>query len=138
MKAIRLRTEYLNDPLGIDMQHPRLFWNCMDGTTQSAYQLLAVTDGETVWDSGKVRSSSMHADYPAALASRQQVCWRVRLWDENDEPGEWSEEAFFEMGLLYPADWCLRSHRFSKSRKHPGFSVSANTAKGRNGPIRSW
>lgn len=28
------------------------------------------------------------------------MTWKVRLWDEQDLPGEWSEEACFEMGLL--------------------------------------
>ena len=32
MKAIRLRTEYLKNPFGIDMQNPRLMWNCEDGS----------------------------------------------------------------------------------------------------------
>lgn len=105
MKAVRLKTEYLQDPLGIDIPHPRLFWTCEDGITQSAFQILAATDGRTVWDSGKVTSGSMHADYPNALASRQRVSWRVRLWDENDDPGAWSSEAFFEMGLLNASDW---------------------------------
>ena len=77
MKAVRLKTEYLQDPLGIDIPHPRLFWTCEDGITQSAFQILAATDGRTVWDSGKVPSGSMHADYPNALASRQRVSWRV-------------------------------------------------------------
>ena len=36
MKAVRLKTEYLQDPLGIDIPHPRLFWTCEDGITQSA------------------------------------------------------------------------------------------------------
>ena len=30
MKAVRLKTEYLQDPLGIDIPHPRLFWTCED------------------------------------------------------------------------------------------------------------
>ena len=38
------------------------------------------------------------------LRSRERVVWRVRLWDENDESGDWAE-AFFEMGLLQPGDW---------------------------------
>ena len=59
MKAVRLKTEYLQDPLGIDIPHPRLFWTCEDGITQRAFQILAATDGRTVWDSGKVPSGSM-------------------------------------------------------------------------------
>lgn len=108
MKAIRLRTEYLKNPIGIDMQHPRLFWNCEGGKKQTAFQVIAVTDGITVWDSGKTPSGSMYADYPEKLVSMQRVCWRIRLWDENGAPAEWSQEAFFEMGLLSPSDWRAR------------------------------
>ena len=31
MNAIRLRTEYLKNPLGIAIKHPRLMWNCERG-----------------------------------------------------------------------------------------------------------
>ena len=31
MQAIRLRTEYLENPLGLDIRKPRLMWNCEDG-----------------------------------------------------------------------------------------------------------
>ncbi len=99
MKAIRLRTEYLKNPLGIDIRQPRLMWNCEGGVTQKAYQI--VTEH---WDSGRVESASMQAVYPLELHSRERVRWRVRLWDENGVPGEWAE-AFFEMGLLSPDDW---------------------------------
>ena len=99
MKAIRLRTEYLTDPIGIDIQNPRLMWNCEDGVKQTAYQI--VTEK---WDSGRVESDSMRAEYPLPLGSRERVNWKIRLWDENGMPGEWSE-AFFEMGLLNPSDW---------------------------------
>ena len=36
MNAIRLRTEYLENPLGIDIPHPRLMWNCFGGKRQTA------------------------------------------------------------------------------------------------------
>ena len=103
MIAIRLRTEYLKDPIGIDIQLPRLMWNCADGVTQTAYRI--VTEA---WDSGKVESSTMQAVYPLALSSREIVHWKVMLWDENDVPGKWSEQAVFEMGLLQPEDWHAR------------------------------
>ncbi|MBQ7737946.1 MAG: family 78 glycoside hydrolase catalytic domain [Oscillospiraceae bacterium] len=102
MRAIRLKTEYLRDALGIDLSHPRLMWNCEGGVRQTAYQI--VTEN---WDSGKVDSSSMQAVYPKELRSRERVNWRVRLWDENGEPGEWSG-AFFETGLLDKADWTAK------------------------------
>ena len=92
MKAIRLRTEYLFDPIGVDFQQPRLMWNCEGGVRQTAYQI--VTEQ---WDSGQVESDSMRAAYPKPLRDRERVNWKIRLWDENGEPGEWSE-AFFETG----------------------------------------
>ena len=58
MKAIRLRTEYLVNPLGMDLQQPRLFWNCQDGIKQTAYQVISEQ-----WDSGKVESNSMRAEW---------------------------------------------------------------------------
>ena len=107
MRAIRLRCEYLVDPIGIDIQEPRLMWNCgawnelenAAGAKQTAYQI--VTDK---WDSGKVESSAMQAVYPLPLESRERVTWKIRLWDGNGEAGEWSE-SFFEMGLLQASDW---------------------------------
>ena len=108
MRAIRLQTEYLKNPVGIDMEHPRLFWNCEGGMRQSACRILAFNEqGEELWDTGKVESSRMtHIPYRGkALKSRDRVSWKVKLWDENDVEGDWSEEAVFEMGLLEPADW---------------------------------
>lgn len=132
MKAFRLKTEHLFDPLGIDLQHPRLKWNCEDGVRQTAYQIMTEQ-----WDSGKVESSSMQAVYPKELESREQVHWKIRLWDEQDEPGEWSE-AFFEMGLLKSTDWQARwitgNYMVNKKERYPVdcfrkvFSV--------NGPVR--
>ena len=64
MKAIRLRTEYLIDPLGVDFKRPRLMWNCEGGKKQTAYRI--VTEK---WDSGKVESGLMHAEYPLELCA---------------------------------------------------------------------
>ena len=99
MNAIRLKTEHLFDPLGIDVRRPRLMWNAEGGVKQRAYEI--VTDK---WQSGKVESDEMHAAYPLPLTSRERVTWKVRLWDENDEPGDWAQ-ASFESGLLDKDDW---------------------------------
>ena len=122
MKAIRLRTEYLKDPLGIDIQNPRLFWNCEGGKKQAAWRIVATSNGKTVWDSGKVVSSSMRAEFPEQLVSRQRVEWKVKLWDESGE-GEGSEPAFFEMGLLTPSDWKAEwiagNYKVNRKKRYP-------------------
>ena len=62
MKAIRLRTEYLKDPMGIDCIHPRLMWNCEGGLEQTAYQVICTDpdqDGSVLFDSGKTARVSL-------------------------------------------------------------------------------
>jgi alpha-L-rhamnosidase len=135
MKAIRLRTEYLTDPMGIDIQQPRLMWNLEGGVKQSAYQILTEQ-----WDSGKVASSSMQAVYPALLNSRERVSWKLRVWDEADIPGEWSE-GFFEMGLLQNSDWQAKwitgDYAVNKKHRYPAdcfrrqFCVNGKVRKAR-------
>lgn len=126
MKAIRLRTEYLKDPIGIDYTKPRLSWNCEGGEKQSAYEIEAKNEnGEIVWQSGKVVSEKMHLiDWGGAgLRSRDRITWRVRLYDETDAAGEWSENAFFELGLLKSGDWSAKwitgDYRPKKGTRYP-------------------
>lgn len=106
MKAIHLRTEYLTNPLGLGNPTPRFYWTCEGGVAQTAYQLTASRNGNVIWDTGKVTSSAMtHIPYDGpSLSSRDHVTWAVRLWDENDAPGEITE-SWFEMGLLSASDW---------------------------------
>lgn len=124
MKAIRLQTEYLTSPLGLGIAVPRFSWNCEDGVKQTAYQLRAERNGEIVWDSGRVVSSSMtHIQYAGEpLQSRDRVEWSVVLWDENGVPGE-ASTSWFELGLLNPADWTAKwicgNYRPKKKRRYP-------------------
>ena len=123
MKAIRLRTEYLKDPVGIDVRQPRLFWNCEGGKTQTAYELRTECGG-TEWESGKRSGPVMHHDLTElSLTSRDRVTWQIRLWDENDAPGEWSETAFFELGLLeendWQASWIAGDYKAKRSEHYP-------------------
>ncbi len=114
MRAVRLRTEYLPDPIGIDVRQPRLMWNCEGGVKQTSYRI--VTEQ---WDSGKVESASMQAVCPAPLRDRERVNWRVRLWDENGEPGDWSE-AFFEMGITsWQARWISGDYTVNRKKRYP-------------------
>lgn len=137
MRAVHLQTEYLTEPLGIDLVHPRFYWNCEDGMGQSAYQIRAEKDGELLWDSGKVTSSSMtHIRYGGrALESRERICWSVRLWDENDKKGEWSS-SWFEMGLLNKKDWIAKwisgDYIPKKNQRYPVDHFKKEFITGRN------
>lgn len=93
------------NPVGIDIRSPYLSWSCTDGIRQSAYEIEASCDGDIIWNSGKVLTSRMNAVAEIQLKSRQRVYWKMRLWDEKDTEGQWSEEAFFEAGLLEQSDF---------------------------------
>ena len=100
MKAIRIKTEFLTNPIGVDFQQPLITWNCEGGVKQTAYRIVASSG----WDSGKIASNSMRVIYPLELKSRERVDFSITLWDENDVEGEPST-AYFEMGLLQKSDW---------------------------------
>lgn len=125
MYAVHLRTEYLKNPIGIDVMKPCLMWTCKAGVKQTGYQILCQDEKEQIlWDSGKVSESTMRAIYAGEeLKSRMAVTWKVRLWDENQEAGDWSEEAFFEMGLLLPIDWKAKwitgNYKVDKKKRYP-------------------
>lgn len=57
MKAIHLQTEYLTEPVGIDITKPRFYWNCDGGIKQTAYRIIVKNEDEVLWDSKKTLSS---------------------------------------------------------------------------------
>ncbi len=118
IEVSHLRTEYMTNPLGIDVARPRLSWQLHSdrrGARQTAYRILAAatedslveTGHDLLWDSGKVPSDqSTHVEYAGPpLRSAQRVWWKVRVWDEYDQPSPWSAPAWWEMGLLERAEW---------------------------------
>ncbi len=110
MKAINIKTEYLKNPLGIDIENPRVMWNCEGGITQTAYQI--VTED---WDSGKVESNAMRAVIPVKFEKGKRVTYKIKLWDENGNEGELSEENFFEYGIKnWSAKWITGNYEVDK------------------------
>jgi alpha-L-rhamnosidase len=105
-----LTCEYFTNLIGMDVPQPRLSWKSSAqgrGARQSAYQIVVTSGDVTLWDSGKVASDvSVHVPYAGpALQPGQRCHWRVRVWDETDSASDWSEVAFWEMGLLSHANW---------------------------------
>lgn len=115
-----LRCEYLADPLGIDAVQPRLSWIITSdrrGERQTAYQVLVASSAKLLadqqgdlWDSGRVASDedSQIAYLGVELKSRQRCFWKVRVWDQDGQPGKWSPVAQWQMGLLEPSDWTAK------------------------------
>lgn len=121
MQAIRLKTEHLLDPIGVDFVAPRLYWNCSGGRKQTAYQIVAADDsGSTLWDSGKVGSAAMCVKWGGApVPPKTKVLWKVRLWDEDAAVGDWSE-ASFETGIgAWSAKWITGNYTVNKKERYP-------------------
>lgn len=115
LKVQHLRTENLNNPVGIDVLQPQFSWQLSSdekNVMQSAYEVrvgdeAVLTKGKNNWTTGKVANDqSVHIPYNgSALASDKKYYWQVRVWDNNGKTSNWSEVASFQMGLLKPDDW---------------------------------
>ena len=121
MNATRLKTEYLTDPVGIDICRPRLFWNCEGGQRQTAFQIVASDDGGApLWDSGRVESGSMRAEWGGSpVPAKTKVIWKVRLWDENGAPGPWREASFETGPDHWQAAWITGDYKPDPKRRYP-------------------
>lgn len=106
-----LRTEYLENPIGLDEKKPRFSWilkSDRKNVIQKTYHLETAKDRnfkDIVWDSGTIKSNqSVQVRYEGRpLCSGERIYWRVCVSD--GENLVMSEPAWFEMGLLKLDDW---------------------------------
>ncbi len=117
LEVKHLQCEYLENPVGIDIQQPRFSWNISSdhrGVSQSAFRVLVADNkkeiqNETgnIWDSGKIPSDqSVNIVYKGSpLKSDQTYYWSVRVWNQDGEQSAWSEPASFHTGLSGSSDW---------------------------------
>lgn len=117
VKVIDLKCEYATNPIGMDVRFPQFSWRMVSGergVLQTAYQIILADsqeklhqEKEIIWNSGKIVSSkSVGVRYQGAeLLCGQRYFWKVRVWGSDDKVCEWSEPAYFEMGLLDKKDW---------------------------------
>ena len=116
-EVTRLVCEYHENPVGIDIEKPRLSWQILTDSQnwqQSAYEIrvadskIKLQNGENlIWSSGKVASDqSVNVMYGGpTLKSMQRVYWQVRVWNNKNKASSWSAPAFWEMGILDNALW---------------------------------
>ena len=117
VSVANLRCEQLENPQGIDARTPRLSWQLESpgsDVKQSAYQILVATseknlarDNGDLWDSGKISSDEtvLIAYAGKDLVSRAQCFWKIRVWDAGDKVSDWSQPAWWTMGILDAGDW---------------------------------
>ncbi len=114
---VKLRCEYVQNPLGIDTPAPRLSWqnfSSLRNWHQTAYEIkvaasLASLHSATpdTWDSGKISSAeSVNVSYAGpALAPRTRYFWSVKVWDNKGQASESTESSWWESGLLQASNW---------------------------------
>jgi alpha-L-rhamnosidase len=117
LAPIGLRCNNLKNPTGIDTSLPVFSWilnPISRGDGQAAYEILVASsrqnlarDNGDLWDSGRLYSSqSIEVSYAGKpLASGAFCFWKVRVWDTKGSASEWSEPAFWTMGLLDATNW---------------------------------
>ena len=118
-KVEKLHCEYHTNPIGIDIQRPRLSWQLVSdkkNVMQTTYEIRVMNgspDGNQIWNSGKVNSDqSVDVVYGGPeLKSMQRLYWQVRIWDNKNKATAWSAATWWEMGLLqdnlWEADWIM-------------------------------
>lgn len=105
-----LRTEYLTDPLGLDVATPRFSWNMISderGAEQRTYRITVFKDNTylddriQVWDSGEIESSlSVGIVYEGELLlPSTRYVWKVTIKDNREQLLS-SKTASFETGLM--------------------------------------
>lgn len=116
-QVINLLCEYQVHPIGIEVEKPRLSWqirSTQNNIKQTAYEIRTAASKDNLnkakkllWTSQKVTSDqSVNVEYQGPpLSARQRVYWQVRVWTNKNQVSEWSEVAFWEMGLLKTSDW---------------------------------
>ena len=123
-----LTCEHRVNPIGLDIAVPRFSWQIQSSVSvlQGAYrlQVFREDDAEPLWDTGRVnRASSVLVPYEGpALRPRTRYRWRVRVWDRRGRDSEFSEEAFFEAGLMdlsYHAQWISTPNKGDISKMQP-------------------
>ncbi len=130
--------EGFENPIGYYESVPRFSWKMSEVSNsimQTAYQIQVATTPDTLeknadlWDSQKISSNetSWISYQGTALTSRQEIFWRVRLWDEQDSVSKWSDIQSVELGLLTNDDWQAQwiGHPDTQLEKNPTQEVLA-------------
>ncbi len=112
-EIINLRTDYQENPVGIETEVPRFSWQMETdryGARQESYRIVAAAtendlkSGNYLWDSGETLSDiSVSIPYGGPMQPRTKYWWKVEVRDEQGSTHE-SAPAFFETGLM-GEDW---------------------------------
>ena len=106
MKIINIKTEYLNNPLGLDIRSPRISWN-LDGSDIKYQQAFEIVYRVNNSEEKKVEQSTslMTYQFEEQFNSKEYVAYKVRVQNELGKWSDYSEGHYFSIGLLNKSDW---------------------------------
>lgn len=136
-----LRTENADNPIGLDITHPRFSWQLVSDQRNSKQTAYEIRMGDNPHEMAKnkgtgkvVSDQSLYVPYHGeALKAGKRYYWQVRVWDNAGNVSAWSAPAFFQMGLLAPSDWkaawIVPGFEEDSLRASPLFRKAFNSAK---------
>lgn len=117
LQFTQLKCDYYENPVGIENPNPTFSWIVLpeeQNQSQNAYQILVATlpelltpDEADIWNSGEFESNtSVFVPFDGKkLQAKQKYWWKVKIWNQDNIVSDWSEPAFFEMGLQKEKNW---------------------------------
>lgn len=116
LRIIQMKCNGMENPAGTG-RIPDFSWITDSeerGQKQTAYQLIVSSESKSAaklkgdqWDSGKIISGeNAWISYGGTeLLPGMVYYWRIRIWDKDDVPSEWSKAGVFLTGLFDKDDW---------------------------------
>lgn len=101
-----LKTEYMHEPLGIEVSSPRFSWQLKaltsrKGLYQKAYSIQVFDEnGREVWSTGKQQyGESLNISYKGqTLRPETRYKWKLKVWNRQNSTAE--DSSYFETGLM--------------------------------------
>lgn len=126
MKIINVKCEYLDNPIGIDIMHPRITWcyekdYANENFAQKSFIIHYSINDEKI-KTEIVNASSMNYIFKDSFKSRDIINYQIEVIGE-DEKHFLSEKYSFEYGLLSQNDfvgkWISGNYRVKKGKRYP-------------------
>ena len=123
MEILNIKCEYLTNPLGIDIKHPRITWNLNNCEKQFGYKIhYSINNGETKVTE-LIKSSSMSYIFEEDFHSQDIVTYQIEVF-ENENSSSISSTNTFEFGFLNgeafaSSKWFTGNYKVNKARRYP-------------------
>ncbi|PWS29516.1 alpha-rhamnosidase [Pedobacter yonginense] len=138
-----LKTEYLQNPIGIDNPAPRFTWQMQstkNGAKQTSFRILVDTDSTaltkadgSLWNTGWLKSEKQLITYSGqSLKPFTKYFWRVEIADEHKKKSNQFYITSFETGMMDMANWqgaWISDNENEKLKPAPYFRNTFTTEK---------